>query len=167
MSPDGVVNLAPFSAYGMVGHNPPMLMLSIGTRDGAAKDTYRNIIDGGEFVVIVAGFSDAADVQASSQAFGSEESEARLLGLSLQPCAAIAVPRLAHVPAAMECRLRGCMAYADADNAIIIADIVRFHIRDDLLSNGKIETGVLDPLARIAGPNYAGLDIARLIRAGT
>lgn len=167
MSPDGVVNLAPFSAYGMAGHNPPMLMISIGTRADAVKDTYHNMIGSGEFVVNVAGFTDAVDVQASSQVFGPEESEVHFLGLSLLPSVAIAVPRLAHVPAAMECRLRDRIVYADADNVIIVADVIRFHIRDDLLSNGKIETGRLDPLARIAGPSYAGLDMARLIRAVT
>ena len=165
VSADAVVNLAPFSAYAMAGHNPPMLMISIGTRDDAAKDTYRNIVENGEFVVNVARFSDAADVQASSHAFAPEESEVGFLGLSLRSSTAIAVPRLAHVPAAMECRLRDRIAYADVDNVIIVADIVRFHISDHLLSNGKIETEKLDPLVRIAGPNYAGLDLARLIRS--
>lgn len=165
MSADAVVNLAPFSAYGMAGHNPPMLMISIGTRDATVKDTYRNILKNGEFVVNVAGFADATAVQASSHAFAPEESEVRFLGLSLLPSTAITVPRLAHVPAAMECRLRDRIPYADADNVIVVADVVRFHIRDDLLSNGKIETTRLDPLVRIAGPNYAGLDPARLVRS--
>lgn len=163
VSPDAVVNLAPFSAYGMAGHRPPMLMLSVGTRDGATKDTYRNLIGNGQFVVNVAGFADASAVQASSQDFAPEESEVDRLGLSLLPGVAVAVPRLAHVAAAMECRMRDRVAYADSDNVIVVADIVWFHIRDDLLSNGRIETGQLDPLARIAGPNYAGLDTARRV----
>ena len=32
-----------------------------------------------------------------------------------------------------------------------------FHIRDGLVTNGKIETEALDPIARIAGPRYARL----------
>ena len=32
-----------------------------------------------------------------------------------------------------------------------------FHIRDDLVRDGKIDTEALDPIARIAGPRYARL----------
>jgi len=34
---------------------------------------------------------------------------------------------------------------------------VMFHIRDGLVTNGKVETEALDPIARIGGPRYARL----------
>jgi flavin reductase (DIM6/NTAB) family NADH-FMN oxidoreductase RutF len=38
-----------------------------------------------------------------------------------------------------------------------VGEIVRFHLRDDLLVNGKIDTRKLRPICRLAGPNYARL----------
>jgi hypothetical protein len=35
--------------------------------------------------------------------------------------------------------------------------VVMIHVRDGLVSNGKVETSALDPIARIAGPRYARL----------
>jgi len=34
---------------------------------------------------------------------------------------------------------------------------VAFHFRDGLMQGGKIDTKVLDPIGRLAGPNYATL----------
>src|SRR5690348_10051919 len=53
VSPAGVVNLAPFSCYTFACNEPPMLAINIGRRDGALKDTARNIEESREFVVNV------------------------------------------------------------------------------------------------------------------
>ena len=73
------------------------------------------------------------------------------------PSRVVLTPRLANTAAAMECRLRDRIQYDDADSIILIADVVQFYVRDDLLKNGKIETRELDPLSRLGGPNYAAL----------
>src|SRR3954447_24907488 len=50
LSQDGVVNAAPFSMFGMVGEDPPVVMISVTKLDGEAqKDTAVNIDAGGEF----------------------------------------------------------------------------------------------------------------------
>ena len=52
LSKEGVINLAPFSFFNVVCDQPPVLMLSISKKeDGTKKDTARNILDSGEFVV--------------------------------------------------------------------------------------------------------------------
>ena len=44
VSDQGVYNLAPFSAYSMIGGKPPLVCFSVGTtRDGRKKDTILNI----------------------------------------------------------------------------------------------------------------------------
>ena len=50
----GCVNAAPFSSYNYVATSPPMLAVNIASREGAIKDTARNIRETGEFVVNVA-----------------------------------------------------------------------------------------------------------------
>ena len=52
VSPEGVVNIAPFSFYNGITSKPPLIMVSVGRRrDGRRKDTSRNILQTGEFVV--------------------------------------------------------------------------------------------------------------------
>ncbi len=49
---DGVVNLAPFSFFNAVSGNPIYLIVSVGVNDaGEMKDTAKNILASGEFVV--------------------------------------------------------------------------------------------------------------------
>lgn len=164
MALDGTVNLAPFSAYGLVTHSPPMLMVTIGTRGGVRKDTGRNILKRGEFVVNVARYDDAQMLHHSSVDLAYGESEVSHLGLETTPSAVVSTPRLATSVAAMECRLREKLEYPDVDSIILLSDVVSFHVSDDLERGGKIDTRDLDPLARIAGPNYAG--VGRVVGMG-
>jgi len=157
LSENGAVNLAPFSAFAQVTHVPPLLMVTVGKRGKVRKDTGLNIIATREFVVNIATFEDVDDVHASSVDLPYGDSEVDRLGLATVPSSVVGVPRLAHVPAAMECRLREAIDYEDADSIIFVADVVQFYVRDDLLRDGKVGTRDLDPVARLGGPNYAGL----------
>jgi flavin reductase (DIM6/NTAB) family NADH-FMN oxidoreductase RutF len=65
---NGVINLAPFSFFNEVSGNPLYLIISIGLNDaGEAKDTAKNIMASGEFVVnLVTGeLSDAMNIPAA------------------------------------------------------------------------------------------------------
>ncbi|MGH2568871.1 MAG: flavin reductase family protein, partial [Bacteroidota bacterium] len=44
VSSEGVVNAAPFSFFNAVSASPPVLMISVGRRKGALKDTATNIL---------------------------------------------------------------------------------------------------------------------------
>jgi flavin reductase (DIM6/NTAB) family NADH-FMN oxidoreductase RutF len=57
----------------------------------------------------------------------------------------------------MECRLRQCQEFGEARSRLIVGEVLMFHVRDGLVNNGRVETGALDPIARIAGPRYARL----------
>lgn len=52
VGPTGVVNAAPYSFFNLMGDDPPILIVSLERRaDGTLKDSTRNILDTGEFVV--------------------------------------------------------------------------------------------------------------------
>ena len=52
LSPDGVVNAAPFSFFNVFSENPALIVLGLQhNEDGTPKDTTRNIHVSGEFVV--------------------------------------------------------------------------------------------------------------------
>ncbi len=72
LSKDGVLNAAPFSYFSVVASQPPMLSVSIQRKQGAMKDTARNAIDTGAFVVHIV---DESNVHAANQAAASLPSD--------------------------------------------------------------------------------------------
>lgn len=157
LSAKGVLNLAPFSAFTFVSQKPPMLAISVGRKAGVYKDTAHNILDTEEYVIHIADSPLMSALHDSSVEHPPEVSEVEQLGLETLPGERIKVPRLAAPPVAMECRFRQCLEFGEARSRLIVGEVVMFHIRDGLVSNGKIETEALDPIARIAGPRYARL----------
>lgn len=157
LSPSGVVNLAPFSAFTFVSNKPPMIGINVGRKAGRPKDTAVNIHAAGEFVVNIADEDLVEPVHLSAIEHAPEVSEAELLGLELAPCSAVRTPRLAAAPISLECRLHRAIAFGDTGSEFMVGEILVFHIRDGLCVNGKIDTALLRPLCRIGGPNYARL----------
>jgi flavin reductase (DIM6/NTAB) family NADH-FMN oxidoreductase RutF len=157
LSPNGVVNLAPFSAFTFVSPKPPMLAISIGHKAGIYKDTARNILANEEFVVHIADRALLEAVHLSSVEHAPDISEVDELGLATAPAERVGIPRLADVPVAMECRLRHCIEFGETRSRLIVGEVLMFHFRDGLLRDGKIDTQLLDPICRLAGPRYAAL----------
>lgn len=153
----GVVNLAPFSAFTFLSTKPPIIGVSITRRSGVLKDTARNIEATGEFVVNIADDTFLDPLHASSAEYPPDVSEPSALGLALAPSMSVGPPRLADVPAAMECRLERIVEFGELGTRLVAGEIVRFHVRDGLLVDGKIATDQLRPLGRVAGPRYAKL----------
>ncbi len=163
LSSKGILNLAPFSAFTFVSQKPPMLAISVGRKGDNYKDTAHNILDTEEYVIHIADTPLMNAVHESSAEHPPEVSEVELLGLETLPCERVRVPRLAAAPVAMECVFRQCLEFGDARSRLIVGEVLMFHIRDGLMTNGKVETETLDPIARIGGPRYARLgDIVTL-----
>jgi flavin reductase (DIM6/NTAB) family NADH-FMN oxidoreductase RutF len=156
LSPSGGVNLAPFSTFTFVSPKPPMLAFSVGKRGGIYKDTARNILATEEYVVHIADRPLIGAVHASAVEYPPEVSETEALGLETAASLHVKPPRVKAAPIAMEC-LRQCLEFGETRSRLIVGEVVAFHFRDGLLNNGKIDTKALDPLCRLAGPNYATL----------
>src|SRR5690349_6562668 len=157
LSPSGGINLAPFSTFTFVSPKPPMLAFSVGQRGGVYKDTARNALLTEEYVVHIADRPLIGAVHESAVEHPPEISEVELLGLATEPSLHVKPPRIAAAPIAMECRLRQCLEFGETRSRLIVGEVVAFHFRDGLMQGGKIDTKELDPVARLAGPNYATL----------
>ncbi|MEQ3551048.1 flavin reductase family protein [Pseudonocardia nematodicida] len=157
LSGDGVLNLAPFSCFTFVSNAPPMIGVNIGRKAGERKDTGHNIHTTGEFVVHIPDESMISDVHASAVEHPADASEVEILGLATTPSEHVAVPRLAGPAIAMECRLHSATAYGATGAEFVVGEVLAFHVRDGLLTDGKIDTAALAPIARLGGPTYAGL----------
>ncbi len=152
------VNLAPFSAFTWVSVDPPMLGVTIQQRavDGSRrdKDTLHNIRATGEYVVNIADDTMLEQVHASSEGFTADVGEAEHLGLTLAPSVSVAVPRLAEVPVAMECRLDRIMRFSAAGGSFVVGTVVGWHVRDDVWGGDRIQHDRVHPIGRLAGPRY-------------
>lgn len=155
MSAAGVVNLAPFSAFTFVSPKPPMLAISVGHKAGVYKDTARNVLATEEFVVHIADSSLMDSLHQSAREYPPEVSEIDELGLDTIASDIVKPPRVARAPVAMECRFRQCIEFGDTRSRLLVGEVLVFHVRDGLINDGKIDTRDLDPIARLAGPNYA------------
>lgn len=153
----GKINLAPFSTFTFVSPVPPMLGFNCGPRADKRKDTSRNINLYREYVVNIADESMLEALHLSSEDHPPELSEIELLGLRTAPSVSIRTPRLADAPISMECRLSQVLSFGSTGSEFFVGEVLQFHIRDDLYSNGKIDTRLLRPICRLGGPTYASL----------
>lgn len=157
MSRAGRVNAAPFSAFTFVSNKPPMVGVSIGRKAGALKDTARNILDTGEFVVNIANESQLETLHLTAQEFPDTVSEIDALAIEVAASTLISPPRIADAPVSFECVLHQSLEFGDFRSNFFVGEVRMFHVRDGCIANGKIDTQTLRPIARLGGPHYAQL----------
>ena len=160
LSPTGITNLAPFSFFTGITSKPPTLLFSCVDRaDGTLKDTPRNILATGEFVVNVVSFPDATAMNASSADWPEEVSEFEACGIVPQPSTLVRPPQVASAPAAFECRLWQSVRVEEAPGTLgatlIIGRIVSIRIEDSILDpQGWPDPERLDTIGRFGGESY-------------
>lgn len=155
LSPDGVVNAAPFSFFNVLGATPPIVGFCPGDRDnGEPKDTARNIRLTHEFVVnlVDESVAQAMSITAASLPYG--EDELQTAGLATLPSSVVRPPRIAAAPASLECVEWGTLHIGD--NRLIIGLVKRVHVRDELIDpkSFRIHSELLHVIGRMASPNW-------------
>lgn len=158
----GNANLAPFSFFAGVGSAPPTVLFCPALRPdssgkaGERKDTLRNVEATGEFVINVINESISVPANATSAEVPPEVDEFRLSGLTPVPSEAVKPPRVAESPAQMECKLMQVIYTGDkpASGVIVLGEVVRFHVREDLFDDFRIDPAGLDAVGRMAGNTW-------------
>jgi flavin reductase (DIM6/NTAB) family NADH-FMN oxidoreductase RutF len=159
---DGVANLAPFSFFCGVGSNPPTVLFCPSLRPadspepGQKKDTLRNVEETGEFVINVVSDAIAAAANAASAEVPPEVDEFALSGLTPVASVAVRPPRVAESPAQMECKLLQVIytGHAPGSGVIVLGEVVRFHLREDLVEDFRVDPAGLDAVGRMAGNTW-------------
>jgi flavin reductase (DIM6/NTAB) family NADH-FMN oxidoreductase RutF len=151
-SANGVANLAPVSFFTAVGRLPPMVSLSLQPRaDGETlKDTFKNTSASGEFVINIASIANAHQVHRSAYEFDTGVDEFDVLGLSKADCEVVNVPRVASAPITMECVVDRIIPTPPLPDHVVWGRVERFHVRDDLYTNGRIDVGAVGAFGRLA-----------------
>jgi flavin reductase (DIM6/NTAB) family NADH-FMN oxidoreductase RutF len=158
----GIVNLAPFSFFSGVGSNPPTVLFCPTLRlaesgdDVEQKDTLRNVEETREFVVNVVSESIAEAANITAAEVAPEVDEFQLAGLTPVPSYVVRPPRVGESPAQMECKLLQVVytGRAAASGVIVIGEVVRFHVRKDLVSDFRVDPAGLDAVGRMAGNTW-------------
>ena len=81
-------------------------------------------------------------------------------GFTPGACEVVAAPRVVESPISMECRLVQIVDLGPAaagGGSLVIGEVVRFHVADELLADGRIDTGALRPVGRLAGAEFTTL----------
>jgi flavin reductase (DIM6/NTAB) family NADH-FMN oxidoreductase RutF len=157
VSPEGVVNAAPFSFFNVFSEEPALIVLGLQHKaDGTAKDTSRNIAATSEFVVNVVDEPMAEAMNLTAVDFPQGESEPTIAGLELSPSIQIGPPRLAAAPAALECRRTVVLAFGPGCE-LIVGEVLGVHIRAGIVDPEtlSVDFAALRPVGRLAGNGYA------------
>jgi len=155
---DEVDNLAPFSYYNIVTPKPPVVMFSVSPPDDREdKDTLRNIRETGEFVcnLVTEPLVEAMDTTRTP--IPADESEFDAAGLEREPSVVVDPPRVASAEVTMECRLYDELSVYEND--VVLGDVARLHVDDDLLTDGKMDVRKVRAVGRLSGDYYASIDL--------
>ncbi len=154
-----VRNLAPFSYFTACSSNPPVVVFCPILRPAPrqAKDTLRNIIATREFVVNIVSEDFAQGMNATAAQVPPEVDEFELSGLTPIASELIKPPRVAESRIHMECRLLQTVQVSDkpGGGTLVLGEVLRFHVREDLIDDFRIDPDKLRAIGRMAGSTYA------------
>ena len=159
---NGAANLAPFSFFTGVGSNPPTVLFCpvVRTRsaghDDHRKDTLRNVEETGEFVVNIVSEAIADAANATAAEVPPEVDEFVLSGLTPLASEVVRPARVAESPAQMECRLLQVIytSHEPGAGVIVLGEVVRFHVRANLVDNFRVDPTGLDAVGRMGGNTW-------------
>lgn len=161
----GVDNLAPHSFFTVSCVDPPMVQFtSVGV-----KDSLRNAVETGEFVVGITTEAMFEQVNATATNFSRDVSEFAEVGLTAEPSRRVAPPRVAESPVALECRLHQALELGNS--TVVIGRVLHAAVDEEMFvtdERGNTLPAIdrLRPLARLGRNEWATigtvLDITRI-----
>lgn len=173
LNKDGSNNLAPFSFFTAVSAKPMIIAFCpmIRTSTGQKKDTLINIEENKEFVInfVDSSLTDKCNASSAELAYG--EDEFKFTGLTPIDSEIIAPKRIKESKIHFECRLKDIISYGDAPGcgSLVTGEVVKVHIAEELLDNGRISTDKFQPVGRGAGNDWFGagdrFELERLMKA--
>ena len=159
ISAEGKTNLAPFSFFqGVTSVPPSLLFIPVNGRDGAKKDTTRNLHEVPEFVVNLVPRSLVEPMNACAAMLPHGESE--FTAFNIEPAASEKVrpPRVALAPVAFECKVHQVVVVGDGPFAanVVIGLIQSVYVDDAVLgADGFPDPAKLDLIGRLGGELYS------------
>lgn len=163
-SEDGIFNLAPYSFFGLMCHDPPTLAFCGISRPSGPKDTVANLRATGECVIHIISehFVEAANVCCGE--YPPDVDEFELSGLRKAPSALpLRTPVVADALVQYECRLAECKELTKRDGTvggtIVLCTVERINVHPSVLRhtpNGSpyVDLESLKPISRLGANDY-------------
>lgn len=157
---EGRRNLAPFSFFNVFSANPPIMIFSpaLSGRTGQPKDTYLNVKEVPEVVINVVTYDMVHQMSLTSSPFEKGVDEFIKSGFTPVESEIVKPYRVKESPVQFECKVLEVKELGQNGGAgnLVICEVLRLHIREDLLmENGHIDQNKIDLVARMGGNFYA------------
>ncbi|KAK3632894.1 hypothetical protein LTR56_016073 [Elasticomyces elasticus] len=161
LSRDGKPNLAPFSYFQVVDHNPPMFVVGFAGRAGASKDTLTNLEATGECTINLVSehMVEAANACSIDAPFGVSEWD--ICGLKQAASAVVRPARVQESVFSIEGKLVKIVDYdrksVGSPGRLGIIEGVRFWVREDAIDAQRknVDLDVLRPVGQLGGISYS------------
>ena len=155
----GRPNLAPFSYFNVFSANPPVLIFSPARRgrDASTKHTHENVLKVPEVVINMVDYALVQQCSLASTEYPEGVNEFEKAGLTALPSDAVKPFRVAESPVQFECKVKEVVSLGEGGGAgnLIITEVVKIHIREDLLGvDGKVDPTLIDLVGRCGGNYY-------------
>jgi flavin reductase (DIM6/NTAB) family NADH-FMN oxidoreductase RutF len=149
-SSDGIDNLAPHSFFTVSSVDPPVVQFtSVG-----AKDSLRNAVATGEFVVATCTEELIELVNLTATGYPADRSEFDAVGLTREPSAVVAPYRVAESPVAIECRLLDVHDFGGG-SPVVFGQVVHLALAESVLRDDHPAIDLLRPVARLGGDEWS------------
>ncbi|KAL4798765.1 hypothetical protein BDV19DRAFT_376644 [Aspergillus venezuelensis] len=154
-------NLAPFSYFQVIDHDPPMFILGFSSRPGREKDTLRNLKETGECVINTVSENMIEAVNASSIDAPYGVSEWDVSGLTKAASSTVIPARVAESVFSIEGKVLEIKDFQPHSEGMSVGGVVlikasRFWVREGVADKelSQIELEKLRPIAQVGGIGY-------------
>ena len=156
LSGEGILNAAPFSQFVVISVTPPLLGFVAHEGEHGLKDTVRNVIECGEYVINTVAEPMAKQVQICSENFPPSVSEVAEVGFHNLPSSFVRPGRIAESSVHFECRLYRFFesGHEGSDTHLIVGEIIAVHCADGMVSRHRVSHKAMNSLGRIARRSY-------------
>lgn len=145
----GVDNLAPHSFFTIAGIDPAVVQFtSVGH-----KDSLRNALATGEFVVSVCTEELLERVNATGTDYPADTSEFDAVGLTREPSLRVGPPRVAESPVALECRVVATQVFGVC--TVVFGQVVHLAVDEAVLRGDRPAIDLLRPVARLGANEWS------------
>lgn len=144
-------NLAPYSFFNVATPSPPTVAFSAGPDGDGRKDTVENAEATGAFAhnVVTADLAEAMNATST----GDDVDEFDRAGVTKRDCETVDAPFVGESPVVFECAVVDTVELGVS--TLVLGEVQYVRIDDRVTTDGKLDTGKLDALGRMAGAEYA------------
>jgi flavin reductase (DIM6/NTAB) family NADH-FMN oxidoreductase RutF len=152
-SPEGRLNLAPFSYFVPVSSKPAYVAISFTHRPHDPKDTLRNIRDTGEYVINAVSEHLLGPMAQTAGEWPEGVNEFEIAGLTPRPSQVVKPPGVSESPAHLECRFEREVALGNG--IMVFGEVVAIEVDDSVYTDGRIDAMKMKSVGRLAGEFYS------------